>query len=306
MCGSFPGCIANPKQANRNLGLCYNSAMSVVETVAAVRRALEPFSTISFAYLFGSAVDDRLRLDSDVDVAVYLDSGRRLQIEAERREDVEADIQLALERATNRNVDLLMLNRAPATVCAAALLDGIAIFIRDQSIHSRFFLAVTTVATDFRSTEREYRAIRARSNSLSETDRARLERILDFIEQELDDRDKFGAIDLDRYSRDRDLQRNLDRWVEQLINAAIDTAKIILASERRPVPQTYAQILADLEAMDAFSSLGRSLKPLAALRNLMAHEYLDLRFDRVKEFVHADVEAIAQMADIVRGKWLPQ
>ena len=72
------------------------------------------------------------------------------------------------------------------------------------------------------------------------------------------------------------------------------------------MPQTYAQILTDLEETDAFSSHNRSLKPLAALRNRMAHEYLDLRFDRVKEFVLADVDAIAHMADVVRGSWLSQ
>lgn len=88
--------------------LCYNGIMSVDGMVAAVRSALEPFSCIEFAYLFGSAVADRLWLDSDLGVAVYLNSGRRLQIESERREEVEADIQLALERATNRNVDLLV------------------------------------------------------------------------------------------------------------------------------------------------------------------------------------------------------
>ena len=272
--------------------------------VAAVRSALEPFSCIGFAYLFGSAVADRLRLDSDLDVAVYLNSGRRLQIESERREKVEVDIQLALERATNRNVDLLVFNRAPASVCAVAMLEGVAVLVRDHSVHSRYFLAVTSVAMDFRDTEREYRMIRARSRSLSETDRARLERIADFIEQELEDRKKFTEVGLNRYRSDRDLQRNLDRWVEQLINAAIDSAKIILASERRPVPQTYAQILSVIEARDALASLGKSLQPLAALRNLMAHEYLDLRYDRVNEFVHEDADTIARMAALVRDHWL--
>lgn len=284
--------------------LCYNSVMSVDEMVAAVRSALEPFSCIEFAYLFGSAVADRLRLDSDLDVAVYLNSGRRLQIESERREEVEVDIQLALERATNRNVDLLVFNRAPASVCAVAMMEGVAVLVRDHWVHLRYFLAVTSVAMDFRDTEREYRMIRARSRSLSVTDRARLERIADFIEQELEDRKKFTEVGLDRYSSDRDLQRNLDRWVEQLINAAIDSAKIILASERRPVPQTYAQILSEMEAMDAFASLGKSLQPLAALRNLMAHEYLDLRYDRVNEFVHEDADTIAQMVALVRDHWL--
>ena len=75
---------------------------------------------------------------------------------------------------------------------------------------------------------------------------------------------RFTDVELDRYSRDRDLQR-------------------------RPVPWICAQILSDLEAVDAFSSLNRSLTPLAALRNLMAHEYPDVRFDRVKRFALAQL-----------------
>ncbi|TVR04418.1 MAG: hypothetical protein EA403_05095 [Spirochaetaceae bacterium] len=70
------------------------------------------------------------------------------------------------------------------------------------------------------------------------------------------------------------------------------------------MPQTYAQILGDLEAMDAFAPLTRSLIPLAGLRSLMAHEYLDPRFDRVKEFVLADSEVVAQMSAIVRDRWI--
>lgn len=272
--------------------------------VATVRQALEPFADISFAFLFGSAAVDRLREDSDIDVAVYFDSGRSLEIEADRRMAIEPDVQLAVERSTNRNVDLLVLNRAPASVCAAAVRDGVAVLVRNESMLSRYVLAVTTAAMDFREAEKEFRQILARNDSLSETDRSRLERIVDFVTQEMQDRDTFLAVSLDRYRSDRDLQRNLDRWVEQLINAAIDSAKIVLASESRPVPQTYAQILGDLEAMGAFAPLNRSLIPLAGLRNLMAHEYLDLRFDRVKDFVLADCEVIAQMSAIVRDRWL--
>lgn len=47
------------------------------ELQSAVRGALEPFESIAFSLLFGSAVADRLRSDSDLDVAVYGFSGRR-------------------------------------------------------------------------------------------------------------------------------------------------------------------------------------------------------------------------------------
>lgn len=273
---------------------------SVDDYVRQVRDALVAYDSIVFAVLFGSAVQERLREDSDLDVAVYLDSGGALEIEIERESDDELRVQLAVERQTERNVDLLVLNRAPATVCSAAVLTGKTILVRDPSLYSRYVLAVSSVAIDFLQTEREIREIRARSHSLSEIDRERLRRILDFVAEELEDRPKFRGVDLARYRSDRDLRRNLDRWVETLANAAIDIGKIVLAAEKRSAPRTYAQILADLETVPAFASFSKSLSPIAPLRNLLAHEYLDLRFRRVKRFVDTDVEAVARLSETVR------
>ena len=273
------------------------------EIVAATGLALDPFPHLLFGFLFGSAVAGRLRSDSDLDVAVYQASDGYLEIEAARDLEREADIQVALERATGRNVDLLLLNRAPASVSAAALLSGRPVLMRDRAFHISYFLAVTAVATDFLETEREYRAVRDRSRSLSAIDRSRLQRILDYISTELRDRDRFRNVTLDRYQTDRDLRRNLDRWVEMLINAAIDIGKIVLASERRDVPYTYGQILAELEAVARFSDLAGRLRPLAALRNVLAHEYLELRFGRVERFVESGADAVAEVARRAR-LWL--
>ena len=269
----------------------------------AIGSALEPFPNLLFAFLFGSAASGRLRSDSDVDVAVYQASAARLEIEDDHALDREADIQVAVERATQRNVELLTLNSGPATVCAAALLSGRPVFVRDGAFYTRYLLAVTMVASDFLETEREFRAIRDRSRSLSPIDRSRLLRILDFIDTELTDREQFRAVTLASYQTDRNLRRNLDRWVEMLINAAIDVGKIVLGCEQRPVPYTYGQILADLESTEHFSDLAGRLKPLAALRNVLAHEYLELRFGRVASFAGAGADAIGRLARLTQA-WL--
>ena len=270
---------------------------------AAVGAALEPFPHLIFGFLFGSAAAGRLRSDSDVDVALYQASAGRLEIEAEREMEQEAAIQVALERAAQREVDLLNLNRASAAVCAAAVLTGRPVLMRDAAFSTRYFLAVTAAASDFLRTEREFRAIRARSRSLSALDRSRLQRILDFIDTELQDRGQFRGVTLQRYQADRNLRRNLDRWVEMLINAALDAGKIVIAAERRPVPGTYGQILAELESVEHFSDLAGRLRPLAALRNVLAHEYLELRFGRVARFADTGAAAIARLAGLAR-EWL--
>ena len=270
------------------------------EIVSALRSELDRFPHLTFAVLFGSAASGRLRPDSDVDVAVYGTSAGRLEIEQEREIDRETEIQIALERVTQRNVELLVLNRAPATVCAAALTSGLVVLMRDTAFYSRYFLAVTSVAIDFLQTEREYRAIRDRSRSLSPVDRSRLERIADFIDTELQDRERFRGVTQHRYRSDRDLRRNLDRWVEILINAAIDIGKIVLSSTQRPIPYTYGQILAELETLQDFAALSGRLQPLAALRNLMAHEYLDLRYGRITRFVNEGAGAVGDLSRLTR------
>ena len=187
--------------------------------------------------------------------------------------------------------------RAPAIVGATALLNGRTLLIRDGAIYSRFFLAVTTVAMDFLELEREFRRIRARSASLSEIDRSRLHRILEFIREELEDQPQFEQLSLRQYETDRAMRRNLDRWVEMLINAAIDAAKIVLAAERRRVSQTYGQMLELIDTVPGFTDIGERLKPPAALRNIPAHEYLDLRFVRLQSFVQQDIQAVRDQAE---------
>lgn len=271
------------------------------EITAAVGAELARFPKLTFAVLFGSAAAGRLRPDSDVDVAVYGASAGRLELEQEREIDRETEIQIALERATQRNVELLVLNRAPATVCATALTTGRTALVRDRAFYTRYLLAVTSVAADFLQTEREYRVIRGRSRSLSPVDRSRLERITDFIDTEMEDRARFGGITHHRFRSDRDLRRNVERWVETLINAAIDVGKIVLSASGRPVPYTYGQLLADLEAAPGFTALAGRLQPLAAVRNLLAHEYLDLRFGRIARFADEGAAAVGELSRLTRA-----
>lgn len=271
--------------------------------ITTVRRAIEPFEEIVFALLFGSGASGRLREDSDLDVAVYVDSGGRLEVEEPREYAREAALQIAIERATDRNVDLLLLNSAPATVTSAAVLTGKRILVRNPGLSSRYFLAVTNVAIDFLWDQKEFRQIAERSTSLSELDRERLNRILQYIDEELPDRNRFARISGPEYHNDRDKRRLVDRWTEMLINAAIDIGKIVLAAEGRAVPPTYGRILQDLGGVDGFEHLSEDLVPLAPLRNIMSHEYLDLRYTRIHSFATKGADAVGDLASAAR-RWM--
>ncbi|MGR3177051.1 MAG: type VII toxin-antitoxin system HepT family RNase toxin [Candidatus Anammoxibacter sp.] len=114
----------------------------------------------------------------------------------------------------------------------------------------------------------------------------RLIRYVDFMELELSDFQKFAKIDWKTYSVDRDIRRNLERWIENVVNCSIDIAKVLLVSEIKQIPASYKGILMELGATEHFDeTFGKNISQWASLRNILAHEYLDIRWTTIKKFV---------------------
>ncbi len=253
---------------------------------------------------------ERMTDESDIDVALYFypnpDAAGRTPLDLESedaRYPAEDEIWGELERRLKREVDLVVLNRAPATLSAAVVLEGRPCVMRDSAIMGRFSEAVTAIAEDFRTFIEEFVEIRDRSRSLSEIDRARLLRILDFLAGELTERSKFTTLTSNSYLKDGSLRRDVERWVENLVNASVDIAKIVLASSGLPMPQTYRETLASLAAVSQFESVAAALARFTRLRNLLAHEYLDLRFPEIRKVVDESERVYGGLVDAGR-KWL--
>jgi len=71
---------------------------------------------------------------------------------------------------------------------------------------------------------------------MREEDRERLIRILDYLESEVDDYPAFSNLTWETYQKDKEKRRNVERWIENIVMSSIDMAKILLASENRPIP----------------------------------------------------------------------
>ena len=268
-------------------------------TNALVAELTDYFATrddVVMAFLFGSQARETQTDESDVDVAVYFrpaegnggaaHHGSALEIEADTEYPGERAVWRRLEEIAGAEVDLVVLNRAPIALAASVFFDGIPIVVTDQALYWRYFLTVTNEAEEFDRFAQEFAQVKARSRSLSPTDRTRLLRSLDFLEEELADIGEFQDTSKQAYVRDRSFRRNVERWVENLVNATIDIAKTILASKRGRMPRTYRETVEALGTVDAFDpKVCDELAEFTRLRNMLAHEYLDLRFSRISAFI---------------------
>ena len=83
--------------------------------------------------------------------------------------------------------------------------------------------------------------------------RFRLIKHLTFLENELKDFEIFHILSWKEYNVDRGKRRNVERWIENIINSSIDIAKLILTSEGHPLPDTYKDVVKNLSLVSDFS-----------------------------------------------------
>lgn len=259
-------------------------------------------SDIAFAVLFGSLTQDRHGPLSDVDVAVYFyPHGSELEIEEEVYYDGEDEIWAYIDHATGRETDLLVMNRASARLVYTVLSEGIVLQINDRALFLRVLLTTGRMFEEYGEFSDSYLRIKARSTSLSAVDRDRLLRTLDFLETELDDVKDFNGLSYDEYMKDSGKRRNVERWVENCVNASIDAGKILLASEKKHIPQTYRETIIRLKTLGNFSpDLLDRLAAHTRLRNILAHEYLDIKFPHIEKFIRTAEELYRDFIECVR------
>ena len=242
---------------------------------------------VAFAFLFGSCAAGTSGPMSDVDLGVYFyPKSNEFEIEDDVSYQGEDTIWADTETICGREVDLLVMNRAPARLVSTALSEGVELSMASRPLFLKVLLAAGSLFDEYVDFTRSFLEIKARSRSLSETDRDRLLRIIDFIETELADAIQFQELSYETYQNDSGTRRNVERWVENCVNASIDAAKLIVASRKQHIPQTYRETILRLKTIDIFSPEAiDTLAGFTRLRNILAHEYLDLRFDHIRRFV---------------------
>ncbi len=240
------------------------------------------------AFLFGSQAKNTAGKISDWDIAVYFKPEESGQVEWE---EVDKDYTQGnkiwddlIDILKTENVDLVVLNRAPSNIAASAI-KGIPLVIKDRKTFLDFALRVLRQAEDYFQFVDGYYEISQRSSSLSLEDREKLNRIISFLEEEMSLYDYFTPFLFGHY-QDVHKRHEVERWVENIINSAIDVGEIILASEKKRIPDYYKDIFIQLGLLPQFKSLNvEKFTEWIKLRNILAHEYLDIKWQKINGFI---------------------
>lgn len=253
-----------------------------------LKEYFEKHEDIVMAFLFGSQAEDRAHSGSDWDIAVYFKPEiARVEWEEHGREYPEEDHvwSTCSDILQTDKIDLVVLNRAPATIADAAI-HGEPLIIKDRGMFLDFMLIITRAAEDFRAFVRDYYAIYERSHSLSDHDADRLVNIIPFLEEQIAHYKDFTAMTEEEYTKDFMKRGAIERWVENSMNATIDISKIILASEKRLIPRAYResmkQAIWTLQLPEAYTE---KFDKWVKIRNEFAYEYLDIKWKKITDFV---------------------
>jgi uncharacterized protein YutE (UPF0331/DUF86 family) len=121
---------------------------------------------------------------------------------------------------------------------------------------------------------------------LKEEVKARLVKHIAFLEEEIEDYVLFRQVTWNDYRANRSTRRDMERWIENIINSSIDIAKIILSSEGISLSDTYREVVLSLSLVKGFDSEeAGELSKWVRFRNIISHEYLDIRWTSIKRFI---------------------
>ncbi|MEW5693644.1 MAG: HepT-like ribonuclease domain-containing protein [Candidatus Hydrogenedentota bacterium] len=243
---------------------------------------------IVMAFLFGSRTKNSSHSQSDWDIAIYLKPDKQyVEIEEQDRAYEQEDViwNDCIKILNTDNVDLIILNRAPVNISDTAI-RGKTLIIKDHTLYLLFMLAVTREAEDYRKFVNEYYSISQRSTSFSSADRVILQKSISFVEEQMTLYPYFNNLTLKEYTANIHKRNDVERWVENIVNAVIDMSKIILASRHKIIPDTYREVIVRaLVILKLSENYISKFEKWIKLRNILAHEYLDIRWGRIEDFI---------------------
>lgn len=269
-----------------------------------LKELFRKYEEVSFAFLFGSKSKGLDRNLSDYDIGIYFkpENSKFIEFEEDKHYPLTDKIWADLELLLKKDVDVVVLNRASVSIAADIITKGIPIIIKNRDVFLRFLVVVTSWAIDRREFVRDYFEIFQRSKSMTEQDKENIRKILIFLQNEIKDYNWAKNITWEEYREDGHKRRDLERWIENIMNSIIDISKILLSSHGASLPETYRETILNLKIFQRFNDQDiERLSQWAKLRNILAHQYLDIKWEYIKDFAKESHENIKNFIEAVKA-----
>lgn len=126
--------------------------MDKIEIINIIKNYCLQRKDIVMAFLIGSFATGTIREESDVDIAVYFSAdGIEMEDTDHLHEEQENEVHADLTRLLGREIDLIVLNRAPAYICAEAVCKGIPVTIKEHGVYIDYLLRVTNESESYKN-----------------------------------------------------------------------------------------------------------------------------------------------------------
>jgi uncharacterized protein YutE (UPF0331/DUF86 family)/predicted nucleotidyltransferase len=260
--------------------------MNQITQVEMLKGYFEKKEGVVMAFLFGSQASGLVRKISDWDIGVYFKPYQYMEIETRENYPGEENIWGELVSLLKTDdVDLAILNRTSPSVVFSVLSKGIPLKIKDRRLYLDLLCRVSYEAIDFWDFAWDFYKISERAKSLTPEEKTRLIQFLKFLENEFNEIKEIKKITWEEYRDDSFKRKIVERWVENLVMSSLDIAKIILASEKKGVPQSYKETLENFGLFYFKEEFARRFSRFASLRNIVVHQYLDIKWMQIKDFI---------------------
>lgn len=271
------------------------------QKIQKLKEYFEKRDDVVMAFLFGSRAEkNRVHSHSDWDIAVYFTPEKKdpldpnnmrlhgiIEWEEQDREYPEEDRVWSdvMKILNTDDMDLVVLNRIPASIADSAI-RGTPLVIKNRWLYLEFMLLITREAEDYRQFVFDYYEISERSHSLSQPDLERLVKTISFLEKEMTLYDYFSKFNQGIYEDEVLKRHEIERWLENILMSTIDIAKILTGSKKMLIPDTYRQSVSrTVRLLDLSGDFTEKFDKWVSLRNIVVHEYLDIKWKRIKNFI---------------------
>lgn len=136
---------------------------------------------------------------------------------------------------------------------------------------------------------------------LSNSEKISIIKRIDFIEVELNDLSEYKSLTYKEYNGNRIIRRNVERIIENIANALIDISKIIISGLNVDIPDSYREIILKLGELEIINyDLANNIAEIARLRNVLAHQYLDIKWSYIKNFIEEKVDKVNNFLEKIK------